>query len=201
MREIICGIYKITNQLNGKFYIGQSVDIYKRWLVHCRDTDTCPIHKAIQKYGKENFSIEVLEECSKEELNEKEIFWINKQNGYESSNCYNATKGGEGASHPVKLSHEVLLNIIEDLENTNIPITKLANKYNVSTTTISNINLGKSRVLDNKQYPIRKNPFQKFSIPKLELESLLQNYSKAEICRKYQISFPTLQRLCKEYNL
>ena len=113
MREIICGIYKITNQLNKKFYIGQSVDIHKRWLTHCRDTDNCPIHKAIQKYGKENFSLEILEECSKEELNEKEIFWIKKYNGYESSDCYNATRGGEGASHPIKISQE-------DLEEDNV---------------------------------------------------------------------------------
>ena len=161
MREIICGIYKITNQLNKKFYIGQSVDIHKRWLTHCRDTDDCPIHKAIQKYGKENFSLEILEKCSKEELNEKEIFWIKKYNGYESSNCYNATRGGEGASHPVKISQENLLNIINDLENTKIPITKLAKKYGVSTKTISDINLGNSRILENKQYPIRKKLYNK----------------------------------------
>lgn len=167
MKEIICGIYKITNQLNQKFYIGKSVNIHKRWLAHCRDTDSCPIHKAIQKYGKQNFSIEILEQCSQQKLNEKEIFWIEKYNGYLNSNCYNATRGGDGASHPVKLTHEEVLEIISLLKTTNKTMKEIAKIYNVSSKTISDINNGNSRILETQSYPIRENKYDgKHSITK-----------------------------------
>ena len=72
------GIYKITNLKNGKSYIGQSVHIERRWSEHCIPSSKSLIGKAIQKYGKENFSFQVLEECSVELLNEKEEFYIKK---------------------------------------------------------------------------------------------------------------------------
>ena len=82
------GIYKITNLINKKCYIGQSRDIQKRWNSHKtrpfneKDEDYNKIlYKAIRKYGLENFSFEVLEECKAEQLNEKENYWI-KYHGY-----------------------------------------------------------------------------------------------------------------------
>lgn len=60
------GIYKITNLVNGKMYIGQAVDIEERWIRHKRDwkiDKTKVLYKAIRKYGIENFSFEIIEEC------------------------------------------------------------------------------------------------------------------------------------------
>lgn len=159
MKEKICGIYKITNIKNNKFYIGKSVNIYKRWQEHCRIIDNCPIHKAIQKYGKNNFKFEIIEQCSQEELNDKEIYWIKYYNGYESFNCYNATRGGDGASHPIKLSHDELLQIISLLKENKKTIVEIANMFKVSTKTISDINNGHSRILENEKYPIRENKY------------------------------------------
>lgn len=78
-----CGIYKITNLLTNDCYIGQSVDIYKRWCEHCKcglGIDTPPgnkLYKAIQECGLENFTFEVIEECPQSDLNEKEKYFIN----------------------------------------------------------------------------------------------------------------------------
>jgi group I intron endonuclease len=95
-----CGIYKITNKINNKIYIGQSVNIEQRFYTHCSDAlnkyDNNYFHNAIRKYGKENFYIEIIEECSKEELNEKEIYWIQKYNSNNPSIGYNSSLGGEG---------------------------------------------------------------------------------------------------------
>ena len=70
------GIYKITNLLNGKIYIGQSIHIEKRWKEHCQNSSKSLISQAIQKYGKENFSFQILEECNENQLLEKESKYI-----------------------------------------------------------------------------------------------------------------------------
>ena len=94
---IVCGIYKITNQETGECYIGQAVDIAKRWKDHakCGLGIDAPannkLYKAIQEYGIWNFSWELLEKCSKEQLNEKEYFYIDL---YDSKNYgYNSSSG------------------------------------------------------------------------------------------------------------
>jgi len=77
-----CGIYKITDILTNACYIGQSVDIYKRWNDHCKcglGIDTPPgnkLYKAMQEDGLENFTFELLEECSREDLDAKERYFI-----------------------------------------------------------------------------------------------------------------------------
>lgn len=76
------GIYKITNLQTNQSYIGQSVDVYKRFCQHCKaglgiDTPVGnKLYKAIQEYGLQNFTFELICECSKQELNEKEQYFI-----------------------------------------------------------------------------------------------------------------------------
>ena len=92
-------IYKITNKINGKVYIGQTVqDVKERFYQHCAEkcgeaVANMTIHKAIKKYGKQNFTLEVIEIVNKSNLNEREIYWIQKYNSY--YNGYNSTKGGQ----------------------------------------------------------------------------------------------------------
>ena len=90
------GIYKVTNKINGKVYIGQSVDIGRRWREHMTAKDDIYFHKAIQKYGVENFEWEVIEQCKKKDLDEREIYWIEYYDSFNKG--YNCTKGGEGVS-------------------------------------------------------------------------------------------------------
>lgn len=89
------GIYKITNKINGKFYIGQSNDIERRFQEHCIKwkTSRIPVDLAIHKYGKKNFSFEVIEECALEKLNEREIYWIQTLDAVKKG--YNCTEGGD----------------------------------------------------------------------------------------------------------
>ena len=94
----MCGIYKITNTLNNKSYIGQSVSIYKRWQQH-KDGAKKPhhnsaIHLAMQKYGIDFFEFTVLEECEPSLLNEKEAYWANYYNTY-VPNGYNIVLCGQ----------------------------------------------------------------------------------------------------------
>lgn len=89
------GIYKITNKINGKIYVGQSNDIERRFSEH-KYRNKLPIDIAIQKYGKENFTFEVLEKCSIEQLNNRETYWIKALKSFEDG--YNYTLGGEQQS-------------------------------------------------------------------------------------------------------
>ena len=97
----MCGIYKIENLINGKIYIGQSVDIQYRFSNHKSESFNpksnaynTAIHRAIRKYGIDNFSFEVIEECNQEKLREREIYWIAYYNSFGKG--YNLTSGGEG---------------------------------------------------------------------------------------------------------
>lgn len=89
-------VYKITNKINGKIYIGQTICKLNRRMANHLSRQQTPIEKAITKYGIESFEICVIDHASdKETLNEKEIYWIN------TFNCkapfgYNLTDGGEG---------------------------------------------------------------------------------------------------------
>lgn len=94
-----CGIYKITNINTEQVYIGQSVDIGSRWKQHIKcglgidAPATNKLYNSMQKDGVWNFSFEVLEECPKDQLNEKEAEWINM---YQSDKFgYNSTKGNK----------------------------------------------------------------------------------------------------------
>lgn len=82
-----CGIYLIKNLSNGKNYIGQSIDIIRRWSEHKARANNInnncynkPLYLAMRKYGIDNFKLFILELCSSEELNQKEAFYINKYN-------------------------------------------------------------------------------------------------------------------------
>lgn len=88
-----CGIYKIENKINGKIYIGQSIEIERRWQKHLSASDDFIVHQAIRKYGKENFIFSIVEECELIDLDEKENYWINF---YQSivPNGYNMVPGG-----------------------------------------------------------------------------------------------------------
>lgn len=119
-----CGIYKIQNIENNKIYIGQSVDIAQRWREHRSDAlinrDNSILHKAIKKYGEFNFSYEIIEECSKEQLDEREIYWIQYYNSM-APNGYNQTSGGYSGQgelfrKPV-LQYDLKGNFIQEFES------------------------------------------------------------------------------------
>lgn len=101
-------IYKITNKVNGKVYVGKTdISLAFRFEQHCKDSKRFterPLYRAFNKYGIENFSIELIEETKFS--SEREIYWIEILNSYKYG--YNATKGGEGRS---LVEEEAILNL------------------------------------------------------------------------------------------
>lgn len=96
-------IYKITNDINNKIYIGQTTrDLNIRWKEHCRNGLNChrnyPLYQAMYKYGISHFRIESLEKVDDSNVDEREKYWINYYQSYQKG--YNATKGGKGYKTP-----------------------------------------------------------------------------------------------------
>lgn len=98
------GIYKITNLVNNKVYIGKTNNSERRWADHQRLAFTLnhkeyekALYKAMRKYGLDNFIFEIIEELKDYSISEeREQYWINYYNSY--NNGYNETLGGDGGS-------------------------------------------------------------------------------------------------------
>jgi len=99
----ISGIYKITNIVNNKCYIGQSISIKNRWWDHenlltRNKHHSFHLQRSWNKYGKENFKFEILEICPDEELNEKEIKFVNLYKVNDRKFGYNINEAGNAWS-------------------------------------------------------------------------------------------------------
>lgn len=112
MRKHIIGIYKIENTINGKVYIGQSVDILDRLNHHKkRLRKNSHINQHLQnawnKYGESVFSFSIIEQCEESQLSEREHYYIELFGGYNSDRNYNK----RDASNKGSLSVETKLKI------------------------------------------------------------------------------------------
>ena len=191
-------IYVITNKLNGKQYVGQSVHPGKRWCEHKQRAktryDNYPIHLAISKYGEENFDFEVIEWT--EDYDNREIQLIKELNTL-SPNGYNVATGGGnyvafGENHPRNtISEDTVLNIINDLKNSKLSDRDIAKKYGCTDKVVADVNHGYSHRQDNEKYPIRK----KSGLQKLTLEQAKEVMFKLV---NTQISY---QKLADEYDV
>lgn len=95
----ICGIYCIENLVNGKLYIGQSTNIRLRWNLHRSRLNRCVLENphlqsAWTKYGESSFRLIVLEECTFDLLDQREVYWISQLGTTDRSLGYNINSGG-----------------------------------------------------------------------------------------------------------
>lgn len=158
---IILGIiYKYTNTINNKSYIGQTIQsLEKRHKRHLQDSknDNLYFHRALKKYGAENFSLEIIEDNVPEDLlDEREKYWIKLYNTfYLNDEGYNMTEGGQWGNAPRKLSDKDITEIKELLINTSIQLIEIAKEFNVSLSCISDINTGRTWNDEFREYPLR----------------------------------------------
>lgn len=198
------GIYKIENKITHQVYIGQSLDVNRRFNQHLRKKDTL-IDFSIQEYGVDNFTFEIIEECTQDELNEKEKYWIDYYDSYE--NGYNQTRGGKGSADVfVKLNINDVKEIYNLLLNSQLSQYEIAKLFNVGMDTISEINQGKSRVQPGYTFPLRNNrkvEVESKPIFTLSKEQLITDFielkSFAAIGRKYGVSPHPVRNIANKY--
>lgn len=100
--DALCGVYKITNIINGKVYIGQSINIKARWKDHVnalnrQDSHSILLQRAWDKYKEENFTFEILELCPEDMLDKIEMKYIELYDA--RNNGYNIESGGNSNKH------------------------------------------------------------------------------------------------------
>ena len=189
-------IYKITNKVNGKSYIGQTIqNVKERFYQHCATKCSqailnMVIHKAITKYGKSNFTIEVIEEVESTNLNDRERYWIRYYDSY--NNGYNSTEGGQDG---IKLFKNLDTESIVREYKSGKSLREIGRLFNVDKQTIkdllvrNNINLRTTRT-----YKLSQKDREDI------IKDLSLGLSRKEIISKWHISKGYLSQLINGYH-
>lgn len=205
-------IYKFTNNINQKVYIGQTNNIENRKRNHKSESFNerangynLPFHAAIRKYGWDNFNFEVLEEIpddfDNEYVNEREIYFIQKYSAQkDSGKGYNVIFGGAGYSRPkltfeeqVALSKMFTINEVKDIQSMLLEgyqYYEIKAKYpRLTDSFLTNINLGDNFQREDLIYPLAT-LHSKFSKETQEniIKDIIAGVEYATISSKYGIS-------------
>lgn len=225
------GIYKFTNKINGMSYIGQSVDVERRYKEHQNiGREDTLFHQALREFGFDNFKFEVIEECDICKLNDREMFYIF---AYETlaPYGYNVSMGGD-SGHLMRLeNYEDLYRIRDMLKNTDLTNIEIGKIFNVSDQIISDINNGRVWRMDGVEYPIRQkkekkdyycvncgNKLYEKTVTGLCSECYLDSVRRSkpskedlllslfelnfsQVSKKYGVSGSTIRKWCRSYEI
>ena len=200
-------IYKITNLINGKIYIGQTNNPKRREREHfslnpsiLEGNKNKVLYNAMLKYGVQNFTFEIIEDKC-ENYNEKEKFWIQYLNTLIPFG-YNMTEGGEeppvfhGEKHPMAIHFsEDIKTIRELLSTTKLSISEIAKQTNYNETSIRRINSGVLWYDENIAYPIRIEntaSFKKERMENIVYDLMNSDLTQKQIAAKYNVSRTTI---------
>lgn len=161
----MCCIYKITNTINGKVYIGQTINARVRLNGHRSATtnksksNKCydyHLYRSIRKYGEGNFTFEVVKECKREELNRWELYYIREYNTLERSRGYNRVGSIDTNLKGLNVVTENQLDLVRELKESKVLKKDLEIKYGLNRQSINDINRGERYYIDGENYPLRK---------------------------------------------
>ena len=205
-------IYAYVKKENNKIvYVGQTVDLNTRHKQHIKydafninnKEYNYPLSRGIRKYGEDAYELIILEDnLTKEQLNEREIYWIAYYDTY--FNGYNQSTGGANPVKPI-FTEERINNVIEMLKDESYSYQDIVNKTGISMTHIYNINTGKRRKRDDLQYPIRQSntkgtkglKFSQEECKKIHQEILSNKKTFKEIAKEFNCSDSTIRDINK----
>ena len=170
-RDVLSGIYKIENIINGKFYIGSSKDIYKRWDEHedsLENGEHCNryLQRAWDKYGANNFKFSIIELCDENIRISREQYYLDKTKCYENNIGYNISKRADCIINSEETMHiiadklrevnkgenspsniypkETIKKCIEDLLTGEFSYQQISDMYNIPYSTVASLTRGVS---------------------------------------------------------
>lgn len=196
-------IYKITNLINGKCYIGQTTNSKRRFSEHRAkgygNEKNKILYYAFDKYGIENFSFEVIE-TQIENYNEREKYWIRYYDSFE--NGYNQTEGGEepplniGENSPFATHTQKEVDyVINQILNTSKQLKVIAQETGYDYSTIKRIQSGQLWRKKNLEYPLRKENGRKYQKERAEMiiyDLLNTSLTQKQIAEKYNCARSTV---------
>jgi group I intron endonuclease len=200
-------IYAYRKKSNNKIvYVGQTENLKERHKRHIQYDPfdislkeyNYPLSRGIRKYGEDEYELIILERnLLKEELNDKEKYWIAYYNTYYDG--YNQTTGGANPIRPVFTEDKIDI-VIEMLKDESYSYNDIMNKTGISMTHIYNINTGKRRKRDNLIYPIRSSNmkgtkglrFSQEECKKIHEEILKNDKTFIEISKQFNCSSSTI---------
>lgn len=208
-------IYKITNLINNKVYVGQTNDPIRREREHfsltssiLEDNKNKILYSAMLKYGINNFSFEIIEDKT-ENYNEREKFWIKELNSLNPFG-YNMTEGGEdpphlkGENHPLSQHSLEEINQIKDLiKNTNLSFADISKQTGYCDSSIRRINKGQLWYDENSVYPLRvenTNQFKEDRKANIVYDLKYTKLTQKEIASKYGVSRTTVTAINRGQN-
>lgn len=187
-------IYKVTNVINGKIYIGQTIQSVKaRWYRHCGKSGISKAElnthfkRAILKYGKENFLVETIETCDATKLNEREKYYIKYYDSFNKG--YNSTIGGQDGSKPFKTTKDEENQIIA-LYEYGFSLREIGKEFNLDKTTVKGV-LTRHGIILRTTRTYKLSQEERDSI----IEEVNKGISRKEIISRYNISKSYLSQL------
>lgn len=199
-------IYLITNDVNSKVYIGQTVQsLNKRFNGHCcysKSDRTVNMHikRAIHKYGKDKFHIKLIEECPLDKLNEREKYWINFYDSYNTG--YNLTLGGQDSNYfnLHRLEDDVDIKKFEQYIIEFKPLAiEVARHFGISKCSVYNLikRINNPNLVLNSYNPRKGKTVE--DIDKQELISLYKDgWSIVDLVKKYHVRKSKISKFLKD---
>lgn len=189
-------IYKITNLINGKCYIGQTTNSKRRFTEHRAkgygSEQNKILYYAFDKYGINNFSFEIIE-SQIENYNEREKYWIRYYDSFE--NGYNQTEGGEepplniGENSPFATHTQKEVDyVIDQILHTSKQLKQIAQETGYDYSTIKRIQSGTLWKKDNLSYPLRKESGREYQQERANMiiyDLLNTKLTQKQIAEKY----------------
>ena len=206
-------IYKITNTINGMIYIGKTIrTLQRRKTAHkttAKNGSKTYLHRAMRKYGFDNFQFEVIEECIEDNINESEISWIVSENSLVPTG-YNMTEGGDGGDTSDSENFKRSMKNKKSVAGKNNPMygkdsAMKGKKHKESTIEKMSVKRKEFWTEEKRDEASVKlsgenNPMYgkipKNAIP-LEIDGIIYN-SIAHACRELKIPFKKAKRICKK---
>ena len=192
-------IYLIKNLINGKNYIGQTINPTTRfnsYKLASSKGGNRPIEYAFKKYGFDNFEFSIIDQVNTQnEADEKEKFYIREYHSLITENGYNITKGGKGYDGKTPFHSQEEWKIIKEEIKTDLfhSLQEIADRHQLSLPMLKKVNQGKALYDETEKYPLRK--LKSYEYKAIEIKNLLINSNKSfsEIAEITNSSITTVQ--------